>query len=57
MNVWVVTDRDGNVVGVYTKQRKALASMASNEREYGKVYILSEVTVNEESFNESPDET
>ena len=57
MNVWVVTDRDGNVVGVYTKQRKALASMASNEREYGNIYTLSEVVVNEEAFNESPDET
>ncbi len=46
MKVWVVTDRHGNVDGVFTKLRRAQACVVSAERAEGALPKLSEIMVN-----------
>ena len=52
MIVYVVTDFNGNVWGVYTKDTKALARKEEPQREYGAGYKVSEVEVNRNCTSE-----
>ena len=58
MTVYVVTDRHGNVWGVYTKDTRALARQEELRREYGVGYKVTKMEVNNNvTFDEAGEDS
>ena len=48
MNVWVLTDSAGGVLGVYSNHKKGLGALEQCNRSYGNMFTLTECEVNQE---------
>lgn len=56
MNVHVLTDSAGGVLGVYTKEKRAKGAHEQCTRAYGDMFTLTDCVVNEEALPEEDHE-